>query len=295
MTRQNHLRLAGSAIAAALVLGTTPAFAQDAEAPGAPPITIVIPQPSAAPEPVPAAAAQIEAPVVTSAQDDLRAAPPSPQAAAERSVQRNRTAVAPRAVTAATVAPIAAAGLTASQSVVDAAPAAVLPAAVEAAPMAAPVATSDMGDEALFGAGLLAALGLGGLALAFTRRRRAKRSDVDRARAPVLVTPPAATIAPTPAPIVHRAPVPQWTSPAAFALPAAVPQDMQARRALIERMVTAKPDAANPFKSRKARTRRARLILAERIANPRPVLEDRVVARPAVTVAANPQREFEQA
>ena len=298
MTTQHHLRLAGSAIAAALVLGTTPAFAQDAAAPGAPPITIVVPEPSAAPAPVAVIpSAQIEAPVVSSTQDDLRAAAAIPQAStAERSVQRNRAAVAPRAATAAASAPIAAAGLTASQSVVDAAPAAVLPAAVEAAPIAGVelvASETSVGDEILLGVGLLAALGLGGLALAMTRRRRAGRAAV-YTDAPVVADTPDA-VRPAPAPIARRSPTPQWTSPAAFALPAVVPEDIQARNALIERMVAAKPDAANPFKARKSRTRRARQILSDRLASQRPVLEDRVVARPAAPVETNPQREFEQA
>lgn len=41
-----------------------------------------------------------------------------------------------------------------------------------------------------------------------------------------------------------------------------VPTDAEARHRLVERMVEADPDAANPFTSRKARRRRARLILA---------------------------------
>ena len=195
--------------------------------------------------------------------------------------------------------PIARADLTASQFVADAAPASTLPPAIEAAPIAGTdaVATNDadLGDEALFGAGLLAALGLGGLALAFTRRRRTRRVDAYRETAPVVRAPPAAAIEPTPPPIAHRVAPQQWTSPTAFAMPAIVPEDESARRELIERMVAAKPDAANPFKARKTRTRRARQILSDRIANQRPVLEDRVVARPATPVGANQHREFEKA
>lgn len=46
------------------------------------------------------------------------------------------------------------------------------------------------------------------------------------------------------------------------ALPRSAPQDAVERRNLIERMVDAAPDKANPFTSRKARAKRARLILA---------------------------------
>lgn len=41
-----------------------------------------------------------------------------------------------------------------------------------------------------------------------------------------------------------------------------VPADAEARHRMVERMVEADPDAANPFTSRKARRRRARLIMA---------------------------------
>lgn len=46
------------------------------------------------------------------------------------------------------------------------------------------------------------------------------------------------------------------------ALPATAPTDPVERRNLIERMVSATPDKTNPFTSRKARAKRARLILA---------------------------------
>ena len=48
---------------------------------------------------------------------------------------------------------------------------------------------------------------------------------------------------------------------AAVVLPERVPEAFAERDALIKRMVAAKPDRANPFRSRKARLRRARLIL----------------------------------
>ena len=43
-----------------------------------------------------------------------------------------------------------------------------------------------------------------------------------------------------------------------------VPQTRAARDALLERMVSAPPDEANPFTSRRARMRRARIILQSR-------------------------------
>lgn len=44
-------------------------------------------------------------------------------------------------------------------------------------------------------------------------------------------------------------------------LPARVPEDYEERSALLKRMIEAKPDKANPFRNRKSRTKRARLIL----------------------------------
>jgi hypothetical protein len=48
---------------------------------------------------------------------------------------------------------------------------------------------------------------------------------------------------------------------ASVALPATIPEDYAERDALVKRMIAAKPDRANPFTDRGARTRRARLIL----------------------------------
>ena len=50
-------------------------------------------------------------------------------------------------------------------------------------------------------------------------------------------------------------------SGAAVALPREMPQTYEERDALLKRMVDARPDRANPFRSRKARARRARLIM----------------------------------
>ena len=44
-------------------------------------------------------------------------------------------------------------------------------------------------------------------------------------------------------------------------LPATAPEDYEERSALLERMVAARPDKANPFTDRRARLHRARLIL----------------------------------
>ncbi|MGH6787090.1 MAG: hypothetical protein ACREBO_09690 [Novosphingobium sp.] len=282
MTRHHTLRLAGSAIAAALVLGATPGFAQDAELPASPPITIVIPQPTVAPAPEPVSAAP-----VAEVETPAAAASAAPRAAAPLAPRARSAAVRPPANSAAPVTPAVVPEATAPELAV--------PAPIEAAPIAGPVAapTDDSGDELLFGAGLAAALGLGalGLGLAARRRRRVRRAAMYEETAPVAVIPEPAPM-PVAMPVAPRAATAPWTSPGAFAMPAVVPADEMARRALIERMVKAKPDAANPFKSRKARTRRARHILHERAANQRPPLEDRVVAR---APAARLHRAFEDA
>jgi hypothetical protein len=51
-------------------------------------------------------------------------------------------------------------------------------------------------------------------------------------------------------------------SGAAVALPREMPKSYEERDALIQRMADAAPDRANPFRSRRARLKRARLILA---------------------------------
>jgi hypothetical protein len=48
---------------------------------------------------------------------------------------------------------------------------------------------------------------------------------------------------------------------AAVDLPARIPEDYEGRSALLQRMIEAKPDKANPFRNRKSRAKRARLIL----------------------------------
>lgn len=59
----------------------------------------------------------------------------------------------------------------------------------------------------------------------------------------------------------ERQPVAMTGYGATAALPRELPRDPAEREALLERMVAAKPDRANPFVSRKARRKRARLIL----------------------------------
>lgn len=48
---------------------------------------------------------------------------------------------------------------------------------------------------------------------------------------------------------------------AAIALPSTLPDSAAERRALLDRLVAAQPDRANPFRTPKARRHRARLIM----------------------------------
>jgi len=289
MTNKAHsLRLAGSAIAAALALASTPSFAQDAAAPFQPapdpapaPVLVVpdIPEP-AAPEPTLVLPSEVpDATPVPDATVEIPVPQPSPSATAVRT--RTTTTAAERAV--AGPAPRAAASQAAPAEPV----AAPLPAAVTepvAAEPVAPVAAEQPASRpATTDTGMLALI-LGGLAfialaiwgfVAIGRRKPVRRYVAESPatkRAPVapkpafvhgpVVAPPAlplgASFAPRPAPVNGALP----HAGASVALPARVPETFAERDALMKRMVEAKPDRANPFTDRGARTKRARLILA---------------------------------
>jgi hypothetical protein len=108
-----------------------------------------------------------------------------------------------------------------------------------------------------------------GVFFIFGRRRKAVR----RVAPPVIERPsiertqPAAPINTAPArePIQFAAPVSAQGglphSGAAVALPRTLPESFEERDALLKRMIAARPDRANPFVSRRARAKRARLIL----------------------------------
>ncbi|RZJ97667.1 MAG: hypothetical protein EOO76_18435 [Novosphingobium sp.] len=149
------------------------------------------------------------------------------------------------------------------------------------------------------GAALLLALGLGGYAATRRRRRVEERDEAvvappltayaEPAPRPVAVQPvsaptgglapeaplPAfATVAETTAvPLATRRAIGEEelvpathpaTSRSAAGLDGPVPQSREERDTLLASMVSAAPDASNPFTSRKARLRRARIILQSR-------------------------------
>ena len=256
------LRTAPAAIAAVLALSGLPAHAQDV----AP--TIVLPDVSTITEaPAPEV---VSAPVVQAvpvAPEPAEAAPVAvPAAAAER----------PRVATRSIAAPVAAA--------IDPVP---LPAPTEAVEAIQPEATVpvDAGTVETDDDGAIApllggaaAIGLGLLGLAAFRRRKTRAAAE---AVPMVVKPRVADPAPLADPAIAavtevphatvsdirpaaRFEQPQGALPnrgAAVALPQVVPTDYEERTALLRRMVEARPDRANPFVHRKARMRRARLIL----------------------------------
>lgn len=265
MTKRNQPhRFAGTAIAAFLALSTTLAWAQEAPGPldatvaapvAQPAQTIVLP-PVATVQPVTPPLAEV-APVVESA--------PVARAAPVRTVRPATVAPAPAAV--AVTAPAVEAAPVAAPVALDTFSADEPPA--QPAATAAPVSDDDSSSLLLFG--LAGALGLGAMGLyAARRRRRVDRvdpaSDYESAAAPVepvVATPPRTTLV-GPA----FTPMARWSEPR---VPAAQPADNRAlnlnRAALLNRMVAAEPDSNNPFKSDKARRRRARLMLQSLASN----------------------------
>jgi hypothetical protein len=233
------------------------------------PVVQAVPQPETAPaEPVAApAAAATAAPRAAARTPAAPAAPPV--AAAPAPAPLTPEPANPEAVPAfsdafpaETVAPVAA------------------PAPTQAA---APVDGDGVATEALLAGGAVLGLGLLGF-VAFRRRKPGQPTQaapvVQKPRVVPAATPVTTTVAAPASAAAHihqtdqrpAAPA-QWaaaqrtTQPisaansGAVALPRTSPEDFDERDALLRRMAMAKPDKANPFRSPKARFRRARLIL----------------------------------
>ncbi|HTM94777.1 MAG TPA: hypothetical protein VL100_03020 [Croceibacterium sp.] len=291
MTSKPHLtRCATIAIAATLALGSPPLLAQDVAAPpvtAAPPPTIIVPD--IAPAPVPAPAPTVVLPAVS---EPEAVAPAEPALAAPRAETTNRTARAPAARPA--PAPVAAAPEPATPDVtpVDTTMTETAPVAppVAAAPLPAPelaptpVETRSVDNTLAVVLGILAALALIVIGFFALRRKGPKRYAAAEPRIerpiPARAEPlPAATAAPEfPAGLEAGSRSISYTagafgaaaarpasglshSGASVPLPREVPKTYEEREALIRRMVEAKPDRANPFRSKGARAKRARLIL----------------------------------
>lgn len=285
------LRTGLAAIAAATALSSTFAVAQTAaEAPGAP---IVLPESSIpAPDPVPAAQPAIVVPDISPvavpeplpASVQTTKSPSTPRASASaRPAATPRSVTPPETATRSTIfEPTAspAADTGAPQSVEPAsAPRMAEPASIAALPPGEEMSSAaerqaQQGDVteglAQLIAGLLvAATAAGGLVLLVRRRRgRIVTDDVPTIQRPVVREPavPASPASATLAAMASRPATDTGTGlpnhGAAIALPREAPTDFEERTSLLRRMVAARPDRANPFRSPGARLKRARLILA---------------------------------
>lgn len=272
------------AISAMLMLSVGSAYAQEVTVPVTvePPVaaapvvtpapsapTIVIPTPTAEPVAAPSAA-----PVA------MQAATPAATPPARTRVAAAPTTRAP-AREAAQAAPVASVAATPTPPVAEPAePVAAAPA--EAAPQPAVATDEGTSDWALPVGAAATLLVLGGVGLAMSRRRRAYEEDVDFV--PPVATRPAFRPQPerrTSAPVAPERP----TAPT-FAMSPAVARTASEREALIERIVAAAPDDANPFTSRKARRRRARIMVQSMMAR------SEVPAASPVEPTAKEQREI---
>lgn len=215
------------------------------------------------------------------------AAAVEPEPAAERSAPARATTPARAPAPAAgTVSAVETSDVsTADASLPAEATAAPAPIAASAAEGVAPESLPDTDPDwiALIALALvgLIPLGLAIMAFAWFRRRSRRAGEFEMAAAERQAEPVAMTLATNePAPVVELAAVreaqPERVSEvrdplgayrgqpkdgAAVALPAKLPETFEERDALLKRMIAAEPDRANPFRSTKARARRARLIL----------------------------------
>lgn len=154
-------------------------------------------------------------------------------------------------------------------------------AAAPDAAVADPVPNTNPDWAALIALALVGLIPIGLAIVAFAWfRRRSRRAGAleieaaEREAEPVAPLPVESEPEPVVAPVAAKEPAPAPTashpldsyrgvpnSGAAVALPEELPQTFEERDALLKRMIAAKPDRANPFRSTKARAKRARLIL----------------------------------
>lgn len=287
MTKTNlKIACAPLAIAAMTALNMTPAAAQsqpqivfdvpgDQSSPALPGTTaeptIVLPDP----EPV-----ATEPAIIPSEPTGITNATDAPAEAAQPATTPRDTAAARPAAVAPTPAPaaepapaIAATSPDESVSNTDNMPTAAAPVpneaelAVARAEMAPAVQPGEDGATAALILALLVVGGIGLLAFFLVRRRR---SDVPVIEKPIVTN----TIEPKPAPVMDRTPgfpnaaagpapaaTANTSNGAAVELPRELPSSFEERSSLLARMVAARPDRANPFRSPKARAKRARLIM----------------------------------
>lgn len=275
--RQRSLRPAGVALCAALAFSSTSVLAQPAPEAVADVAAAASDQAlAAAPAATPADATPPAAEAAAAVQPvPISPATPAPATASSRPTAAARTtAPAARPAVPARAAP--AARLETAQAIEEPRPAAAeAPAPVVAPPAAAPMtadatpagtATAPTNANLTLIATVLAALVVLGLAIwgfvAIGRRKRAdERFVVAEIERPIVAEP--MPLAATPADRPHApAPAPAMAhGGASVPLPRRLPASFEERDALLKRMIDARPDRANPFTNRRARLRRARLIL----------------------------------
>ncbi|UYH55440.1 hypothetical protein N6L26_02405 [Qipengyuania sp. SS22] len=281
MTKTRHMiASAPIAIAAMAALHTPAAMAQEASpivldvpapTPAASPAPIVLSAPEPAPIVIdlPEAEPLVEPPVVN---DPARVAttrttqttPTQPRAATPEPTAGTTTTADATIAPAATADPV----ISAEETLAPVAPSAAQPApTADVVPVEEPV--GDTSSAALLFA-LLGAGGIGLAALLLFRSRRRRRSGetpaIERSivsASPVTEREPAVTThaAGTASAWASTSPSTATSDGAAVELPSELPSSRAERGRLLQRMITARPDRANPFASHKARAKRARLIL----------------------------------
>ena len=240
---------------------------------------VATPQPTVTAEPVVTPAEPVRAEPVVTRQEEPRAAT-TVAADAERQPDQSRNATS-AAASASPVIPASdpsdAVSSDATLATTDAAIPTAEPIEATNTELAANTATLEAApqpiDDGSTAALILALLGVGGVGLlAFVLMRRRKRV----ADAPVIERPVVREQASVvPAPVSEREPAtPAYAlSPseevapiaasngAAVELPRELPESFAERDSLLKRMIAARPDRANPFRSPRARAKRARLIM----------------------------------
>jgi hypothetical protein len=301
MKHQKHTLSATAAIAAALALSATPLAAQSTDAPASAAPTMqsqpIEPTAPVAPAPAPT----ISIPDASPAPDASVAPAPEPSTSTAPTASGASDSVAPVKHTTTHTTVTRATTVTHSAPTMAAAPVAVAPApatdiapppAVESVettsvttapppPAMQPTPTQTNNITGTLGVVLLALLALAILAAGLLFFRRRHPAIVESETAPVVNDAVEAPIADEPATVTPYAAVPVAAgAPLAFRrrepnpvmgalpsngasvdLPAKLPEDYKDRAALLDRMVNAKPDKANPFSDRRARMHRARLIM----------------------------------
>ncbi|MBY6014771.1 hypothetical protein KUV75_07640 [Qipengyuania gaetbuli] len=283
MTKTRHmLTSAPLAIAAMAALPLFPASAQEQPVivlpDTAPTTTTSVPAATATPAPVivlpdPEPVTTLPANEAAPTDSATREAAPAPVVASRATPARE---VSRRVVNAVAATPVESNSEPATSEEIAPlpAPSAETIAANRAALEPVPAPVEDASSAAL----LLALLGVGGVGLAafFLMRRRRKepvptieRPHVANAtvasppvldRDPVVTTHDAAPSATVIAPAIPTRAA-ALSNGAAVELPREAPNTFAERDSLLKRMIAARPDRANPFRSPKARAKRARLIL----------------------------------